>query len=58
MTSIANADENRSEVEITSEMLNAGAEALGASYLAVIDGIEPLSEIARTVFEAMLAARK
>jgi hypothetical protein len=49
---------DNTDVEITPAMIEAGVNELSSAYLTVADGIEPLDEIVRTVFAAMLAARR
>jgi hypothetical protein len=44
------------EVEITPEMIEAGADELAGHYLALVDA-SGYPEIARTVYEAMAAVR-
>ena len=45
------------EIDVTPEMVEAGVRELSGYYLEIIDGIEPLEPIVRTVFAAMMAAR-
>jgi hypothetical protein len=50
-------DAGHREIEITSDMIAAGVDTLMGNYLDVIAGPEKYPEIARIVFEAMMAAQ-
>lgn len=50
-------EQDQSEIEITPEMMEAGAQAMAENFLALCDGDE-FPETARTVYEAMEACRR